>query len=188
MQKVIVTQPIIEPVTYEEMKSFLRVDLDIEQPLIESYISTAREFCENYQNKTYLTKQIKLVLDNINFPITVPDPPLQSVDKIEFQKEDGTVTEWDVTNYIADKTGRFGLIRTAEGYSIPEGLSVNNKLQITYTAGYSSAAEVSERIKTAIKLLVSVYYEKRLPTQNAMHYEIPYTIEALLNQNRVVPV
>ncbi len=188
MQKVIVTQPTSEPVTYLEAKKFLRIDLDHEQTLIESYITAAREFCENYQNKTYMTKQIKLIKDNYSFPIILPDPPLQSVDKIEFQQEDGTLVEWDASNYITDASAKFGLIRTAESYSIPEDLATNNTIQITYTAGYETAAGVPERIKTAIKLLISIYYEKRLPVENAMNYEVPFTIKSLLNQDRVVPV
>jgi len=189
MQLITVTQPTEEPVSYQEAKDYLRLGLDQEQTLIESYITSAREFCEKYQNKTYLTTVYKYVTDDVAFPIVLPNPPIQSVEKIEFQKRDGTITEWDNTNYVVDTSGRFGVIRPAESYELPENLASVNTLQITYTAGNTSTAEVSERVKNAIKLLVSHWYENRVPvSMNTMTYNIQFTVNALLDQDRVMPV
>lgn len=188
MEILVVTPPTIEPITYSEAKEQARIDIDAEQSLIESYISAARFYCEKIQNKTYLTTTKKVIYDGYNFPLKLPHPPIQSIDKVEFQQKDGTIVEWDASNYIADTSGKFGWIRLAENYSVPDDLSDINTLQVTFIAGKSTADEVPANVEQSVKMLVAMWYEKRIPIDNAMNYKIPFAVESLLNLDRVVPV
>jgi hypothetical protein len=75
------TAPTTEPVTVAEAKAHLRVDAEVaeEDTLIAAYISAAREYCEGFQNRAYVTQTWELWLDE--WPetdhIDIPLPPLQ---------------------------------------------------------------------------------------------------------------
>lgn len=178
------------PITLAEAKKHLRVLTDDEDELIEAYIDTATEYCETIQNKNYMTTKLKLILDEINLPIKLPRPPFQSLEKIEVQKSDGTLEEWPADNYIVDDSGYFGFINRSNSYNIPGDLAEQQKIQITYTAGYATAAEVPARVKNAIKLLTAHFWSVRAPvsTTGGVPQEINLTVKALLGTDRVVPV
>ena len=190
MEIITLEQPTIEPVTYQEAKDQLRIDIDREKELIVSYIQSAREYCENYQNRTYLTKKLKLIKNNIHLPLEIPLPPLQEVEKIEFQKKDGSFVEWSTDNYVVDTSGEFGWIRTAETYTLPDiNFADNNRFQITFYAGHENRDDVSPRIKNAIKLMVTHWFENRTPVViGTISTEVEFTIHSLLASDRVVPV
>lgn len=48
--------------------------------------------------------------------------------------------------------------------------------------GFTFANEVPERAKLIIKLLVSHWYENRIPVSSANLQKVSFTIEALINQ------
>lgn len=59
----IINPPIVEPITLEEAKQHLRVDGNDDDLLIQSLIKQAREWCENFQNRKYITQTLEFVLD-----------------------------------------------------------------------------------------------------------------------------
>ena len=190
MQLKIIERPEQDVVALEDVKEHLRVTVNDEDLLIENYTSAAVQFCEDYQNKYYLNTKVKLILDNLHFPVQLPRPPLQSVDKIELQQRDGTLVEWDSSNYVVDDSGNFVWIRLADGYTLPADLANKQVLQITYTAGHADAEDVPQKIKEAILLLIGHWYENRLAvlSTGAVPQELTLTVAAILDQDRVVPV
>ncbi len=190
MQIIRLSNPEKEPITYSQAKAQLRVDLDTEKELIESYIIAAREYCENYQNRVYYTSNFKLITDTVEFPLEIPRPPIQSITSIQFQDKDGDLNTWNSENYIADTTGEFGVIRLAENYEYPDiTFAESNILQVTFVAGFDNIENVPQRVKNACKLLVSHWYENRTPVVvGTISTEVEITIQALLGSDRVVPV
>ena len=186
----LVAGPEVEPISYVEAKEQLRLDVDDEEMLIKSYISAAREYCEDISNRTYITATKKLILDELKFPIEIPNPPLKSVEKIEFQKKDGTLIEWDAENYVVDTTGDFGWVRKAENATMPNlEVAETNPYQITFVAGHATQNEVPAKYKNAIKLLVTHWYENRVPVAvGTISNKIQFTVDALLSGDRVMPV
>ena len=75
------TQPIKEPVSMLEAHEQLRIEVDEEDGLIQSYIVAARQYCEDFQNRTYINTVYELWLDK--FPdkdyIELPKPPANEV-------------------------------------------------------------------------------------------------------------
>jgi len=187
----LITGPVEEPVTLAEAKAHLRVDITDDDALITSLITAAREYCEGFQNRAYITQIWKLTLDDFpNMPIKIPKPPLQSVDKIEIKDEDGNITVWDPSNYVVDTDSEPGRVLLA-----PDGLwpSVTlypaNGIQITFTAGYGDASAVPQRVKQAILLLVAWWYEQReTVVVGSVVNQAPFAVNALLWPERVVPV
>ena len=73
----LITAPAIEPVTVAEVKEHLRIDEDDEDALLTTFIEVAREYCEGYQNKAYITQTWDLWLDDFpDSPFKIPLPPL----------------------------------------------------------------------------------------------------------------
>jgi uncharacterized phiE125 gp8 family phage protein len=59
----VTTAPTSEPITRDEAKSFLRVDISDDDTLIDNLIQSAREFCEEYTGRTLINTTYKLSLD-----------------------------------------------------------------------------------------------------------------------------
>ena len=191
MSLVLVSAPTEEPVTIKNIMDHLRIDSDNEYNLIDTYIKTARQYCEKWQNRSYITQTWKLVLDD--FPdekyIELPLPPLQSVSSIIYYDIGDGSNTLPTSDYFVDissEPGRVGLNYAKTWPSIT--LRPRNAVEITYVAGYGGASDVPEHIKHAIKLLVGHLYENREATSFQSFNELPFAVESLLWPDRIVNI
>ena len=120
MKVVLIIAPTIEPVTLEELKLHLRIDLDVldEDEYLEGLIKAAREHAEDITRRAILSQTWDYMLDGWpkkNF-IKLPFGNLQSD-----AKATGTVTSSGVnvtfldTITIGTKIYRFAVVPTIEG-------------------------------------------------------------------------
>lgn len=187
MHQKLITPPVTEPLTLDEAKKHLRVVQDNENTLITSLITAAREYCEDFQNRAYITQTRQISFDARRYKIIdIPRPPFQSIDNFVIIDTDDV--EHDVTEYTLDDN------------SEPARLIVNNfpsvdlksigGVQIQYTCGHETADEVSEKVKAAMKLLTGHWYTHReaVETQGSIPKPLELAVESLLSQNRVIPV
>jgi uncharacterized phiE125 gp8 family phage protein len=186
-------QPTVEPVSLDEAKSHLRIDSTDQDVLIASYIKTARVYCEQFQNRSYITQSWELWLDS--FPsvdfIEIPLPPLQSVTSIAYYDMTNTATTVLAaafgTTYFVDSKNEPGKLCLGYGASWPTTtLRPYNGVCITFVSGYGIAELISENIKSAIKLIVGHLYEHREMTTDKPLTEIPMAAESLLWMERVL--
>ena len=197
----LITPPNVEPITLTEAKSHLRVTHDLEDDTIESLIKVAREVCEGKSNRSYVQQTWMLTFDEWpTNPFELKRPPLQSVTKIEYKKEDGTLVEWDSSNYAVDDVSFIPKVYLNNDYEIPsDDLYPVNAIQITYVAGYEPddsgettdyTASIPERYKHAIKLLIGEWYEFReeIVGTGAVPKSIPDGVMSLLGGDRVIPI
>jgi len=171
-----------EPVTKEEAKSHLRVVHEEEDDYIDALIKTARQMVESLQFRAIPEQKIKLFLDE--FPekaewIKLPRPPLKELLEFKYTDKDGE--EYDFEDYLLDKESAPALIYPKEYWPDKE-LKKTNGIEIEYRAGYD---EVPETTKQVMLLLISNWYENREPVFDGTVNQIPFTVEALLNQERV---
>ena len=187
----LIEPPASEPITKEEAKLHCRVGTDDDDALIEALIIAAREYCEGFQRRAYITQAWELWLDA--FPgkryIELPRPPLQSVDSIiYYASEDDEGTEFE--DYFEDTKSEPGRIVLSEGVSWPSlTLRPANGVCITFTAGYESgeydeAENVPQKVKQAILLLVGHWYENRESVTPTELKDIPRGVDALLWMER----
>jgi uncharacterized phiE125 gp8 family phage protein len=160
-----------------------------EDTYIETLITAARELCEDYQNRAYITRTYTYTMDewpceNI---IELPMPPLLTVTSIIYTTSNGTATTWDTAEYEIDVAGFVGRISPSYGYSWPsETLQNTQGISIVYTAGYgATASAVPAKVKHAIKILVGELYENREDTDKMQSYTMPWGVKALLGQDKV---
>lgn len=169
MRVSLVTGPAAEPVTLEEAKLHLRVELDFpnDDALIRAFITAAREAIENETGRTLVTSSWRGTLDS--FPcsdwIDVPKPPLQSVSSITYVDNAGAVQTWASSKYLVDTptgaTSQRGRIGLAFGETWPVTQAQLNAVTIDFVAGYGAASVVPSAIKAALLLYVGALYEHR---------------------------
>lgn len=207
----LITPPDIEPVTLQEVKAQLRLDpteTDFDT-LLNELIPAARQWCENYQNRAYITQTWQIAYDR--FPIfdfyhqvrpfqhrhkpreiqlTLPRPPLQAVAWLQYTDKDKAVTTMAAADYLIDDFSEPAeLLPAAVQWPHDTELIKVNAVQAQYTAGYDDKtltaaqrqAMVPARIREAIILLVNQWFENP-------GCEASKSVYALLDLDRVVPI
>ena len=152
-----------EPLTVAELQAHLRVETDDDKTLIESLGKAAREYCERATGRTLLTKTLKWYADcwPVDGVIRLPAPPLQSVSTVKYYDTDDTLATLSSALYLVDTASEPGRITTVDEEIWPATAIRTNAVEVTYQAGYATAADVPAAIKAAIKLLVGNWYENR---------------------------
>lgn len=185
----VITNPATEPVTLAEAKIQLRVDVSDEDTYIEGLISTAREWCEGFQNKAYILQTIEKTFDC--FPCSVfdlPRPPMVAVSSIKYYDIKNVEYIFDPLLYFVDTSSEPG--RVALNYAVQWPtitLRPINGVIVRYTAGQVDASTVPKKVKQAILLLVCHWYDNR-EAVGKVDGEIAFTVKSLLGQDRVWPV
>lgn len=182
-----VVAPIVEPVTLNLIKSQLRIDLEddsFDEQLAE-LLPAAREWCEDYQNRAYITQTFELALDcwpNGN-GIILPRPLIQNVESVSYKNSEGASTQWAPANYVVDDFSEPSRIIRGRDISWPSAnLAATNGIIIRYVAGYGDAPEdVPAKIKQAIILLICFWFENG-------YCDPPRAVISLLSADRIVPL
>jgi len=188
----LIISPTQEPITLQEAKSHLRVDATDDDILISSLITAAREYCEAFQNRAYITQTWEFWLDDwpVEGYISIPKPPLQEIVSVKYYDAVGYENTFAAENYYLDDKNQPGGLVLAYGKSWPSTtLCPSNGICITFTAGYGTAAQVPVRVKQAMLLLIGHWYENREAVlTGSISKEIEFAVSSLLWQERVVPV
>lgn len=143
---------ITEPVTLEEAKLFCKIDIDTDDVLIESLITSAREMCEDFTNIGFVEHEIVATINNPNGNISLPYGP--TIDVTEVKNESGDILELD------DEYELSGMLFKSLKTPKEEGLVV------TYTTGYET---LPERLKLALLNTIYYLYDNRAQSINHIY-------------------
>lgn len=183
----ITTPPVNPAVSTADIKTHLRITGTDEDGYLDSLVSVATAYAQNFQNRQYITATYQMFLDD--FPlceIRVPRPPLQSVSSIQYYDATGTQQTLSTSIYEVDNNGPVGRIVRADDQTWPEVDDRLNAVTITYTAGYGDdASDIPSETIHAIKLMVGHWYLHRENTQDIKPQSIPAGAEALLSFNEL---
>lgn len=163
MSLVITSEPAAEPVTLDEAKSHLKVDVTDEDTLIESLITTARKHIEQLTWLQLISATYTLKMDCLpTGAIIVPRPPLQSVSSITYEDENDATQTLATSEYTVDASSFPGRIVPAFGESWPATLGHINDVTVAYIAGYGdSGTSVPGPLKHAILMLTEYLHKNR---------------------------
>jgi uncharacterized phiE125 gp8 family phage protein len=159
--------PAVEPVTLSEAKAHCRVDTSADDTLIQGYITTAREWVEDYIDRALVTQQLVMKLDAFPAEIELPRPPMiasgtaTAVTITYVTGEAGGTATLSASEYRVDRDATPGAIRTLYAGSWPSHLIDQNSVTVSWWAGYGDSASVPQRVKSAILMCVHELYEKR---------------------------
>lgn len=90
------TQPIVEPVSLAAAKAHLRIDSSAEDDLIQGLISTARAWCEDYTDRTFVLTQWTMNIDSFYGAVGSPVQFGLRADGHNIEGRQGTVPNLDV--------------------------------------------------------------------------------------------
>lgn len=156
-----------EPVTLAEAKAHVRVDTTTEDSLIQGYIATAREWCEDYLDRSLVAQQLVMKLDVFPGVIELPRPPMiasgtaTAVAITYTANSNGNTAAMSVAEYRVDRDSTPGTIAPPYSQSWPSHLPDRNSITVTWWAGYGDPAAVPQRVKSAILMCVHELYTKR---------------------------
>lgn len=154
----LVTAPLSEPVSIDEVKPHARITDDNSDLVLDSFIAVAREAAEAYMGRGLLTQTWKLVLDGWANVTPLPmAAPLQSVTSVTYYDENGTQQTLATSVYAVDAVSRPGTVSLKPDQSWPslQSARLNGNVEITYVVGWTTADLVPERIKQGIRQYVT---------------------------------
>jgi hypothetical protein len=202
-----------EPLQVTDAGDYLR-DVPAEDvATVQRLITAARLEAENENGRELARKQWTLVLDH--FPrgkwvsscrfdgygqagsrvfalgagahyIELLDP-LVTVDSFTYKKSDGTVVPMVLnTDYIVDVMKHPGIVCPASGTTWPgDDLWPSSAVQLTFTAGMTPD-QCPEGIRQGMRLLVSEWFENRLPFANVRFIaEMPFSVTNLFRNKKL---
>lgn len=180
----LVAPPAAEPVALADLKNRLRITTADEDSDLSILIAQARELCEAYCQRAFITQTYSLLLDD--FPrhhvwkwqaIRIPRPPLQTVTYLRYYDTYGNLQTYDPANYTVTTAGEPARIVPLWGsfwnfvqWGRPEAV------ELRYVAGYGdTGAAVPAAAKAAIMVTCAAM------RQNPALTEIPGAARAFLN-------
>jgi uncharacterized phiE125 gp8 family phage protein len=203
----LVTPPAVEPLLLTDVKPYLRLD-DITDTTDDAYISSlitvAREYCEEYQHRAYITQTWELALQKFpieetdslnndlnNSIIEIPKGKLQAINSFTYTDTEGVVTTMQPnSDYVVSTRGILGRVCPPFGMIFPICLLYPlDPIVIQFTCGYGNdGSKVPNRIKQAMLLLISHWYENRMVINDLRGVnpeEVSFAVTALLTKDKI---
>ena len=189
------TAPAVEPVTLSEAKAHLRVDTATDDAYIGSLITAAREWCEQYLDRTLVHTQWVMRFDRFppdgTMDIELPRPPMATAGTttavaLTFTFENGTTSTYSTASYRVDRDGVPGTVKTLYGQTWPPHLQDDNAISVTWWAGYgASGTSVPAAIRHAILMLVGFWYEHRSTVLvGSISKQLEFAVQSLLDSQK----
>lgn len=180
-------QPVVEPVSLADAKTHLRVDTESDDDHILALISSAREWCENYTQRTFIHTQWTMTFDTFPWEIELPRPPVavasgNTATTITYAMETGGTATLATSQYRVDRTAEPGVIRTVYAGTWPSHLLDRNSISVTWWGGYGEdGGKVPKVVRSAILMLVAYWYERRLAADQIASNAVPFGVSSMLD-------
>ena len=165
------TQPAVEPVTLAEAKAHLRVDTADDDTYITGLVRAAREWVEQYLDRTLVHTQWVMRFDKFppdgTLDIELPRPPMvasgtATAVALTYTYENGDTATYSTASFRVDRASTPGAVKTNYGQTWPPHRQDDNAISVTWWAGYGpSGSDVPQGVKNAMLLYVHELYEKR---------------------------
>ncbi len=180
-------QPVVEPVSLADAKTHLRVDTESDDDQILALITAAREWCENYTQRTFVHTQWTMTFDTFPWEIELPRPPVavasgNTATTITYAMETGGTATLATSQYRVDRTAEPGVIRTVYAGTWPSHLLDRNSISVTWWGGYGEdGTKVPKVVRAAILMLVAYWYERRLAADQVAATAVPFGVSSMLD-------
>jgi len=185
MSLTLVTGPSTEPLTLEETKAQLRLDIDDDDALIRRLIIAARLWVEGQTKRALVTQTWDQKIDG-NWPwkhnmpfIEFEKNPAQSVSAITYVDGSSPNPTLNATQYLTVGRTHNSYVAPAYGVTWPSVRNVPEAITVRFIAGHT---DVPEPLKHAVAMLVAHWYENR--EVMGSDAEVPYSVEALISPYR----
>lgn len=177
-------------VTVATAKAHMRVDDENSDTYISSLLEVASDTVSEMAGKALInqTWQLQLGMVSGQSRVYLPYAPIVSITSIAYYDGDDSSQSADVGDYALKGDNDTAWIEPAGTGVWPSMYDRPDALTITYLAGYgTSPANVPPNLRHAVLMLAAHWFENRETANHAaaMVKEIPFSVEALVNQSRV---
>lgn len=182
MRLELLTAPATEPVTLAEVKTRLRIDDATDDAGVTRLIAAATGNAQSITRRAFVTQKWALILDA--FPcgsISLPLPPLQSVELISYIDANGATQTLAPGDYLVDKNGIVGMVHRAYQKQWPTTRAQPMAVRVEFTAGYGNATAVPSDLVSAMLLLIAHWDQNREPVVvGTIVSSVPLSVDSLL--------
>jgi uncharacterized phiE125 gp8 family phage protein len=186
------TSPVVEPVTLAEAKAHCRIDTSDDDAYMGTLITAARQWVEQYLDRSLVHQQYVMRLDSFPYEIELPRPPMATAGTttavaVTYTLGDESTATLAATQYRVDRNSTPGVVRQLRSGTWPGNLDDQNAVTVTWWAGYgASGTSVPAAIRHAMLMLVSHWYETRGASvaTGAVPQDVPFGVTSLLGSMR----
>jgi uncharacterized phiE125 gp8 family phage protein len=190
------SQPSLEPVTVDEVKSVLRLTSSADDADIAGYIVAAREIGERITRQSLIYKGYAAYYDSFpspGKPLIVPAPPLIAVDTILYLDSGGNQQTWDASEYIVGLHNWPGVVqeKAPNIYPVVTAGHIAGAVEVHFHAGYAyggygdDTVTIPEQIRLAIRRLAAHFYDHPESTSTEAQNEVPEGYLSIFRAHRV---
>jgi len=185
----VITAPTYEPISANDVAEYLRVDdVAADQDLLDSLITAARQYLEQYLSRPIATQTLEEALTGWADPIVL-DSSLQSVTSIKYLDLNGVEQTLASNQYLVDTYSEPAQITPAYNVTYPELYAVPNNVKVRYVAGYTSGGSpdlnpMPKPMRFAMMLIIGDLYANR-EAGGEKAYQVNPTVENLLQFYRL---
>ena len=190
------TPPATEPITLAEMRLHLGITQTADtarDAIISARITSARQWAEEYTRRAFITQTwgsygsdfpggdwFGADFGNGDASVIRLRGKLQSVTYVKYLDLNGTVQTLSPSLYLVDLITNS--IVPAYGTNWPDGRIQLNAIDIEYSCGYGTAANVPEAIKDALRFIVGQWELFQSSIEGVMRpFTIPNAAKQLLD-------
>lgn len=162
------TAPTVEPLTYADIRDYMRLSNDTEETLVTELIKEARQRVERESGLKLITQAWDLYLDTFPaYDIIIPIEPLISVTSIKTTTAAGVESTLAASNYQVDVASSPPRIALSDTGSWPGDLRRTQAIAIRVSAGYgATGASVPGPLLQALRVCVAAWYVERGGREN----------------------
>jgi uncharacterized phiE125 gp8 family phage protein len=147
-------------VAVSDMKTFLGVSHSDHDTMIENMIRAAMRMAEDVTGITLTTTTFRMYLDVFR-DVMIPRYPIQAISSVQYYDGSNTLTTLDTSLYDADIAT---IPCRIEFLNSPVVYDRLNAVQINFTAGHASVANINPGILQGIRMAVASMYDFRSDT------------------------
>ena len=157
-----------EPVEIRDVKKHLEIPdaATAHDSLLATLTEAAREIVEDDTGLVIPTTTCVLNWDTWPDAFVLPVRPAISVTSIKYYDNDGNQQTWSSANYTLDTARSSPTIFYAYNVTTPAIRDIENAIEVTWSAGYSSQSAVPEKIKQAVQIKLAQLFIDREGMEN----------------------
>jgi uncharacterized phiE125 gp8 family phage protein len=187
MSAFLLTGPAAEPLSLAEAKAYLRVEHDDDDAVITALVAAARGQIEALTRRALLLQSWRLVRDGwpANGRIALRIGPLRALTAARVFDAAGTAHPIDVGNFVVDAADN---AIAAPCWSLPVPGRRFAGIELDLELGFgSTAGEVPEPLRQAVRALLAHWYENRdVVTAGASGAALPGSVAAMIASYRML--
>jgi uncharacterized phiE125 gp8 family phage protein len=188
MPSILLSPPLVEPISLAEAKAYLRVEHNDDDDVIEALIAGARVHIEALTRRALITQSWRLIRDSwpADGRIAVTPVPLREVVAARVYRLDGSPQAIDVDAFVANVASAPAVLGFTLGAVPAPGRAVGG-IELDFEAGYGDAAnDVPEPLRQAIRVLTAHWYENRGVLAEGGAAVLPQSAATLIAPYRVL--